>query len=54
MNILNTILGDRLMIDTAQDPLLPLVACPSTQISSNPARVMLWRNYNYPPEHESR
>ncbi|CAM9839223.1 unnamed protein product [Ectocarpus sp. 6 AP-2014] len=54
MKILNSILGDMLMVDSAQDPLRPLIICPSTTISSNPARVMLWRNYNYPPGHQGR
>ncbi|CAM9615407.1 unnamed protein product [Choristocarpus tenellus] len=54
MNILENILGDSLLIDSAKDPLRPLIACPSTVISSNPAKVMLWRNYNYPPGLESR
>ncbi|CAN0425444.1 unnamed protein product, partial [Ectocarpus fasciculatus] len=52
MKILNSILGDMLMVDSAQDPLRPLIICPSTTISSNPAKVMLWRNYNYPPGHQ--
>ncbi|CAN0238320.1 unnamed protein product, partial [Ectocarpus fasciculatus] len=54
MKILNSILGDMLMVDSAQDPLRPLIICPSTTISSNPAKVMLWRNYNYPPGHQGR
>lgn len=54
MKILDSILGDQLMVDSAQDPLRPMIVCPSTIISSNPAKVMLWRNYNYPPGHQSR
>lgn len=54
MNILSSILGDQLMVESAQDPLRPLILCPSTIISSNPAKVMLWRNYNYPSGHQSR
>ena len=54
MNILSNILGDQLMVESAQDPLRPLILCPSTIISSNPAKVMLWRNYNYPAGHQSR
>ncbi|CAN0525465.1 unnamed protein product [Laminaria digitata] len=54
MNILSSILGDQLMVESAQDPLRPLILCPSTIISSNPAKVMLWRNYNYPAGHQSR
>lgn len=54
MNILDSILADQLMIDSAQDPLRPLIVCPSTIISSNPAKVMLWRNYDYPPGHQGR
>lgn len=53
MNILTGILGDQLLIDVAADPLRPLVVCPSTLISSNPAKVMLWRSYNYPPGHQN-
>lgn len=53
MNILEGILGDRLLIDLAAEPLRPLVSFPSTLISSNPAKVMLWRSYNYPVGHQT-
>ncbi|CAM9987421.1 unnamed protein product, partial [Discosporangium mesarthrocarpum] len=54
MDILKGIIGDALLIDSSEDPLRPCIACPSTIISSNPAKVMVWRNYNYPDGHASR
>jgi hypothetical protein len=47
-------LGDRLMIDSAINPLKPKVAFPSTVISVNPSKLWLWRNYNYPVGHAGR
>eukprot|EP00922_Rhytidocystis_sp_ex-Travisia-forbesii_P009144 GHVS01013356.1.p1 GENE.GHVS01013356.1~~GHVS01013356.1.p1 ORF type:complete len:1733 (-),score=316.77 GHVS01013356.1:277-5448(-) len=44
-------LGDKKMIDSAADPTVPKVFCLSTKLSSVPSRLVLWRNYNYPPPH---
>jgi predicted acylesterase/phospholipase RssA len=48
-SILEGILGEKRMIDTAGDPSdSKLVLC-STIFNLNPLTMQLWRNYNYPP-----
>ncbi|OEH76765.1 patatin-like phospholipase domain-containing protein [Cyclospora cayetanensis] len=40
--------GDTRMIDFAADTSVPKVFCLSTRVSTNPAKLVVWRNYNYP------
>jgi predicted acylesterase/phospholipase RssA len=47
MNILSTILQDKIMLDSRADPAVPLVCCLTSKMSSTPTHVALFRNYNY-------
>ncbi|KAL8447779.1 hypothetical protein Emag_004187 [Eimeria magna] len=40
--------GDTRMIEFAADESVPKVFCLSTMMSTNPAKLVVWRNYNYP------
>ncbi|CAM9493080.1 unnamed protein product, partial [Discosporangium mesarthrocarpum] len=46
-NILESMLGDKKMIDTMSDPNNPKVVICSTIINVDPIQMMLWRNYGY-------
>lgn len=47
-SILLRAFGQARMIDFAADTTTPKVFCLSTNVSTNPARLVIWRNYNYP------
>lgn len=47
-SLLERAFSDTRMIDFAADESMPKVFCLSSKISSSPAKVVVWRNYNYP------
>jgi Patatin-like phospholipase len=47
MSILSTILQEKSMLDSREDPAVPLVCCLTSKMSSTPTHVALFRNYNY-------
>lgn len=47
-SLLQRAFGDTRMIDFAADASMPKVFCLSTMVSTSPAKLVVWRNYNYP------
>ncbi|KAL8430314.1 hypothetical protein ACSSS7_005982 [Eimeria intestinalis] len=47
-SLLQRAFGDTRMIEFAADESVPKVFCLSTMMSTNPAQLVVWRNYNYP------
>ncbi|KAL8274081.1 hypothetical protein Esti_001923 [Eimeria stiedai] len=47
-SLLQRAFGDTRMIEFAADESVPKVFCLSTMMSTNPAKLVVWRNYNYP------
>uniref|UniRef100_A0A7S4AE78 PNPLA domain-containing protein n=1 Tax=Pseudo-nitzschia australis TaxID=44445 RepID=A0A7S4AE78_9STRA len=47
MNVLTDILKDSTMLDSRENPAVPLVFAVTSKMSSNPTHIALFRNYNY-------
>ncbi|KAL8432427.1 hypothetical protein Efla_000204 [Eimeria flavescens] len=52
-SLLQRAFGDTRMIEFAADESVPKVFCLSSMVSTSPAKLVVWRNYNYPCKSES-